>query len=129
MSEPEASGRQPATGIRSLGYLRIESADVAAWREFGVRVLGMAEGRGPEPDALYLRMDDFPARLVVVPGEQERLGAPRGGGGGAGAPGGARDGRGAAGGAGAPGAAGEGAGPPRAAPRGAPRPPPPPPPC
>ena len=47
------------TGIRSLGYLAIESADVAAWREFGVRVLGMAEGRGPEPDALYLRMDDF----------------------------------------------------------------------
>ena len=33
------------TGIRSLGYLRIESADIAAWREFGVRVLGMAEGR------------------------------------------------------------------------------------
>ncbi len=61
------------TGIRSLGYLRIESADIPAWREFGVRVLGMAEGRGPEPDALYLRMDDFPARLVIVPGERERL--------------------------------------------------------
>ena len=61
------------TGIRSLGYLRIEAADVAAWREFGVRVLGMVEGRGPDPAALYLRMDDFPARLVVVPGEQDRL--------------------------------------------------------
>ena len=61
------------SGIRSLGYLRIESADVAAWREFGVRVLGMAEGRGPEPDALYLRMDDFPARLVITAGEQDRL--------------------------------------------------------
>jgi 3,4-dihydroxy-9,10-secoandrosta-1,3,5(10)-triene-9,17-dione 4,5-dioxygenase len=60
-------------GIRSLGYLRIESADVAAWREFGVRVLGMAEGRGPEPDVLYLRMDDFPARLVITGGEQDRL--------------------------------------------------------
>jgi hypothetical protein len=34
--------------IRSLGYLRIESADIAAWREFGVKVLGMVEGRGPE---------------------------------------------------------------------------------
>jgi 3,4-dihydroxy-9,10-secoandrosta-1,3,5(10)-triene-9,17-dione 4,5-dioxygenase len=61
------------TGIASLGYLRIESADVAAWREFGVRVLGMVEGRGPDADALYLRMDDFPARLVIVPGEQDRL--------------------------------------------------------
>jgi 3,4-dihydroxy-9,10-secoandrosta-1,3,5(10)-triene-9,17-dione 4,5-dioxygenase len=57
----------------SLGYLRIESVDVAAWREFGVRVLGMVEGRGPDPDALYLRMDDFPARLVIVPGETDRL--------------------------------------------------------
>ena len=59
--------------IQSLGYLRIESADVGAWREFGVRVLGMAEGRGPDPDALYLRMDDFPARLVIVAGERDRL--------------------------------------------------------
>ena len=57
----------------SLGYLRVESTDVAAWREFGVRALGMVEGRGPDPSALYLRMDDFPARLVVVPGESDRL--------------------------------------------------------
>jgi 3,4-dihydroxy-9,10-secoandrosta-1,3,5(10)-triene-9,17-dione 4,5-dioxygenase len=59
--------------ISSLGYLRIESADVAAWREFGVKILGMTEGRGPENDAVYLRMDDFPARLVIVPGSSERL--------------------------------------------------------
>ena len=59
--------------IGSLGYLRIESADVAAWREFGVRILGMTEGRGPEAGALYLRMDDFPARLVIVPGSRDRL--------------------------------------------------------
>ena len=57
----------------SLGYLRIESVDVAAWREFGVRALGMVEGRGPDPGALYLRMDEFPARLVIVPGETDRL--------------------------------------------------------
>jgi 3,4-dihydroxy-9,10-secoandrosta-1,3,5(10)-triene-9,17-dione 4,5-dioxygenase len=59
--------------IRSLGYLRIESADVAAWREFGVRILGMVEGRGPSDGTLYLRMDDFPARLVIVPGARDRL--------------------------------------------------------
>jgi 3,4-dihydroxy-9,10-secoandrosta-1,3,5(10)-triene-9,17-dione 4,5-dioxygenase len=64
--------------ISSLGYLRIESADVTAWREFGVRVLGLTEGSapkggGPEDGAVYLRMDDFPARLVIVPGAQERL--------------------------------------------------------
>jgi 3,4-dihydroxy-9,10-secoandrosta-1,3,5(10)-triene-9,17-dione 4,5-dioxygenase len=59
--------------ISSLGYLRISSADVDAWREFGTRILGMVAGRGPEADAVYLRMDDFPARLVIVPGPAERL--------------------------------------------------------
>ena len=59
--------------ISSLGYLRISSADTGAWRDFGTKVLGMTEGRGPDPAAVYLRMDDFPARLVIVPGERERL--------------------------------------------------------
>lgn len=63
--------------IKSLGYLRIEATDVAAWRDYGLKVLGMVEGKGtpgvsPE-GALYLRMDDFPARLVIVPGESDRL--------------------------------------------------------
>jgi 3,4-dihydroxy-9,10-secoandrosta-1,3,5(10)-triene-9,17-dione 4,5-dioxygenase len=60
-------------GIRSLGYLRIEATDVPAWREFGLKVLGMVEGKGSDPEALYLRMDDFPARLVIFPGERDRL--------------------------------------------------------
>ncbi|SDO41888.1 iron-dependent extradiol dioxygenase HsaC [Lentzea jiangxiensis] len=60
-------------GIRSLGYLRIEATDVDRWREFALKVLGMVEGRGTTPGALYLRMDDFPARLVIVPGEEDRL--------------------------------------------------------
>jgi 3,4-dihydroxy-9,10-secoandrosta-1,3,5(10)-triene-9,17-dione 4,5-dioxygenase len=59
--------------ISSLGYLRIESTDTAAWREFGTKILGMTEGRGPDAAAVYLRMDDFPARLVIVPGTQDRL--------------------------------------------------------
>jgi 3,4-dihydroxy-9,10-secoandrosta-1,3,5(10)-triene-9,17-dione 4,5-dioxygenase len=61
------------SGIRSLGYLRIEATDIEAWRTFGLKVLGMVAGRGPDPAALYLRMDDFPARLVIVPGERDRL--------------------------------------------------------
>lgn len=59
--------------IRSLGYLRIEATDMAAWREYALKVLGMVEGRGGQADALYLRMDDFPARLVIVPGDRDRL--------------------------------------------------------
>lgn len=59
--------------IRSLGYLRIEATDMAAWREYGLKVLGMVEGSGNTEGALYLRMDDFPARLVIVPGERDHL--------------------------------------------------------
>lgn len=63
--------------IKSLGYLRIETTDIGAWREYGLKVLGMVEGSGvpgasPE-NALYLRMDEFPARLIIVPGEHDRL--------------------------------------------------------
>ena len=59
--------------IRSLGYLRVEATDVSAWREYGLKVLGMVEGKGPREGALYLRMDDFPARLVIEPGDHDRL--------------------------------------------------------
>ena len=59
--------------IRSLGYLRIEATDIGAWREYGLKVLGMVEGRARPKGALYLRMDEFPARLVIVPGEHDRL--------------------------------------------------------
>ena len=60
-------------GIRSLGYMRIEATDMTAWREFGLKILGLVEGKGADPNSLYLRMDDFPARLVIVPGERDRL--------------------------------------------------------
>src|SRR5690348_1360543 len=60
-------------GIRSLGYLRLEATDMAAWREYGLKVLGMVEGKGSTDGALYLRMDEFPARLIVVPGDHDRL--------------------------------------------------------
>jgi 3,4-dihydroxy-9,10-secoandrosta-1,3,5(10)-triene-9,17-dione 4,5-dioxygenase len=59
--------------LRSLAYLRIEATDVNAWREYGLKVLGMVEGKGTNPDALYLRMDDFPARLVIVPSDRDHL--------------------------------------------------------
>ncbi|MCX6483997.1 MAG: VOC family protein [Mycobacterium sp.] len=56
-----------------MGYLRFESTDVAAWREYALKVLGMVEGKGATEGALYLRMDEFPARLVIFPGEHDRL--------------------------------------------------------
>ncbi|MFW0789514.1 iron-dependent extradiol dioxygenase HsaC [Gordonia sp. CPCC 205333] len=59
--------------IRSLGYMRIDATDMAAWREYGLKVLGMIEGTGRTDGALYLRMDDFPARLVIVPSDRDHL--------------------------------------------------------
>ncbi|CAN5538434.1 VOC family protein [soil metagenome] len=59
--------------IKALGYMRIEATDVSAWREFALKVLGMVEGDGATEGALYLRMDEMAARLVIVPGEHDRL--------------------------------------------------------
>lgn len=59
--------------IRSLAYMRIGATDMAAWREYGLKILGMIEGKGVDAESLYLRMDDFPARLVIVPNDTDRL--------------------------------------------------------
>jgi 3,4-dihydroxy-9,10-secoandrosta-1,3,5(10)-triene-9,17-dione 4,5-dioxygenase len=61
--------------LRSLAYLRIDATDVGAWRDYALKVLGLLEGDGPDPDALYLRMDDFPARLVIVASDRDHLAA------------------------------------------------------
>lgn len=59
--------------LHGLGYLILQTAQLDRWRELAVDVLGMVPGEGPDPDALYLRVDERAARLVLVPGEQERL--------------------------------------------------------
>lgn len=59
--------------VHSLGYLVVETTDLTRWRELAVDVLGMAVGKGPDHDALYLRVDDRPYRLVIHPGQTERL--------------------------------------------------------
>ncbi len=59
--------------LHGLGYLTIQTAQLDRWRELAVDVLGMLPGDGPDPDALYLRVDDRHARLVLVPGDEEKL--------------------------------------------------------
>ncbi|BBX61385.1 biphenyl-2,3-diol 1,2-dioxygenase [Mycobacterium saskatchewanense] len=59
--------------LKSLGYVTISTNHIDRWRQFAFGVLGFAEGKGPDPTALYLRMDERPARLVVVPGDTERV--------------------------------------------------------
>jgi 3,4-dihydroxy-9,10-secoandrosta-1,3,5(10)-triene-9,17-dione 4,5-dioxygenase len=61
------------TDLKSLGYITISTNDIDRWRQFAFAVLGFAEGTGPDESALYLRMDERAARLIVVPGETDRV--------------------------------------------------------
>jgi 3,4-dihydroxy-9,10-secoandrosta-1,3,5(10)-triene-9,17-dione 4,5-dioxygenase len=59
--------------LKSLGHITISTNDIDRWRHFAFGVLGFAEGKGPDSSALYLRMDERPARIIVVPGETDRV--------------------------------------------------------
>jgi 3,4-dihydroxy-9,10-secoandrosta-1,3,5(10)-triene-9,17-dione 4,5-dioxygenase len=61
------------SAIKSLGYITVAASDIDRWRQFAFGVLGFAEGKGPDPSAVYLRMDERAARIVVVPGEVDRV--------------------------------------------------------
>ncbi|MGW4421495.1 VOC family protein [Streptosporangium sp. NPDC004631] len=61
------------TDISALGYVRVRTTDLDAWRTFALDTIGFAEGTGPESDALYLRMDERHARIVLLPGEEDRV--------------------------------------------------------
>jgi 3,4-dihydroxy-9,10-secoandrosta-1,3,5(10)-triene-9,17-dione 4,5-dioxygenase len=59
--------------LKSLGYITVSTSDIDRWRYFAFGVLGFAEGKGPDSSALYLRMDERAARIIVVPGETDRV--------------------------------------------------------
>jgi 2,3-dihydroxybiphenyl 1,2-dioxygenase len=61
------------TDISSLGYVRVRTTDLDAWRTFAFGAIGFAEGSGPEEGALYLRMDERPGRIVILPGSEDRV--------------------------------------------------------
>src|SRR5690606_31081377 len=50
-----------------------QTNDMDRWRKFAFEVLGFAEGSGPDENALYLRMDERAARIVIVPGETDEV--------------------------------------------------------
>lgn len=59
--------------LKSLGYVTVSATDIDRWRRFAFKTLGFAEGSGPQSEALYLRMDERAARIVVVPGDRDRV--------------------------------------------------------
>jgi 3,4-dihydroxy-9,10-secoandrosta-1,3,5(10)-triene-9,17-dione 4,5-dioxygenase len=61
--------------ITSLGYLRVRVADIDGWRRFALETIGFARGDGPEVDALYLRTDERVGRLILLPGDLDKIDA------------------------------------------------------
>jgi 3,4-dihydroxy-9,10-secoandrosta-1,3,5(10)-triene-9,17-dione 4,5-dioxygenase len=59
--------------IKGLGYVTVATADIESWRTFAFGVLGFANGEGPDKSALYLRMDERAARIIVVPGDVDKI--------------------------------------------------------
>ncbi|MFB0628770.1 VOC family protein [Streptomyces sp. AB3(2024)] len=59
--------------IRALGYLRIETTDLPAWRTYVLDHLGMTEAPGSTPESLHVRIDDRVHRFQFLAGEQDRL--------------------------------------------------------
>ncbi|QDQ96231.1 biphenyl-2,3-diol 1,2-dioxygenase [Tomitella fengzijianii] len=63
--------KQVEREIRALGYIEVQTNDMERWRKLAFGVLGFAEGSGPDENALYLRMDERAARIIVTPGESD----------------------------------------------------------
>jgi 3,4-dihydroxy-9,10-secoandrosta-1,3,5(10)-triene-9,17-dione 4,5-dioxygenase len=59
--------------IKSMGYVRVASTDLERWQLFAGKVLGLAQGRGPDAENQYWRIDQVSARLVVFPSDVDRL--------------------------------------------------------
>ncbi|WP_285031626.1 biphenyl-2,3-diol 1,2-dioxygenase [Mycolicibacterium sp. lyk4-40-TYG-92] len=59
--------------IKGLGYVAVAASDIGRWRHFAFNVLGFAQGTGPDTSALYLRMDERAARIVVVPADVDKI--------------------------------------------------------
>mgnify|MGYP006197280017 FL=1 len=58
--------------INQLGYVVVESSDIAKWRFFGTQIIGLAAQEGPE-GALYLKADGRRYRILVIPSTRDGL--------------------------------------------------------
>lgn len=58
--------------IHSLGLVRLGSTHLDEWRSFAPDVLGMQVSDGPDGQ-LFLRMDERPYRIAIVPNDADRV--------------------------------------------------------
>lgn len=57
--------------IRGLSYFVAESEDLTRWQDYAQDVLGMMVAPAPG-GALYVKMDERPFRMLIIPGTQSR---------------------------------------------------------
>lgn len=57
--------------IRGLSYFVAESADPVQWQRYAEDVLGMMVTAAPA-GGLYVKMDERPFRMLIVPGGESR---------------------------------------------------------
>lgn len=58
--------------VSRLGYLALTMSKPEAWRQFGTAVLGLMDvSREAHADSVFLKMDEHPFRLLVLPGESD----------------------------------------------------------
>lgn len=62
--------------VSSLGYVVVETRDLARWRDFAARVLGVMEAPSARADVALFRLDDRPFRFWVQQGERDAFVAP-----------------------------------------------------
>lgn len=60
------------TIVRNLGYIIIEAKDPQAWADFAVSPMGAMSHTG-EDNTVYIRLDHYKYRLLVVPSERDGL--------------------------------------------------------
>ena len=66
-------GGNAGNSVRELGYLGLESSDLAGWTRFATDVLGLSVADHSNAESTHLRMDDRPHRISVGPGERDGL--------------------------------------------------------
>ncbi|TWB18395.1 3,4-dihydroxy-9,10-secoandrosta-1,3,5(10)-triene-9,17-dione 4,5-dioxygenase [Nitrospirillum amazonense] len=57
--------------VASLGYVVIETRDLASWSTFATEVVGLMPAPSAQPDVLLFRMDDRPFRFWIQQGDRE----------------------------------------------------------
>jgi 3,4-dihydroxy-9,10-secoandrosta-1,3,5(10)-triene-9,17-dione 4,5-dioxygenase len=60
-------------GVRALGYLGLETADLPGWSRFATDVLGMMVAPHSDDEVVHLKIDERPHRFTVTTGERDRM--------------------------------------------------------